>query len=301
ELSEQFVLSMAIVSFIVHLIFIFAVDLGLLGSGEQHELFISPIAAIYTPFSLILLYEVYLLVYYLPRSITTYIRKQYEIIMLIVIRRIFKDLSKLDLTKELFREGEYDQLIYDIVASLILFFLIFLFYRFSPKKKEKKKTIRTNVVKFVGFKKLISAVLVPIFVLLALYNFGTWSFEQVMPNHSDTRTFKDINDIFFDEFFTILIIVDVLLLLLSYLYSDQFHKVIRNSGFIISTILIRISFSTSGLVNLTLIISAVSFGILILLIHNAFERIRFEEQSAVLTKSEPEIGEHYLIISKEEE
>lgn len=275
EISERFVLTMAIASFLVHLIFIFLVDLGWLGSGAQHELFISPIAAIYTPFSLILLYEVYLLVYYLPRSITTYIRKQYEIIMLIVIRRIFKDLSKLDLTQELFQDGEYYQLVYDLIGSLLLFFLIYLFYRFSPRKKEKVPgEIKSNVAKFVQFKKLIAALLVPVFVLLACYNFGDWFYEMFYLPVEGARSFKDINDIFFDEFFTILIIVDVLLLLLSFFYSDEFHKVIRNSGFIISTILIRISFSTSGLVNLTLIISAVSFGILILLIHNAFDRIQ---------------------------
>ena len=66
-------------------------------------------------------------------------------------------------------------------------------------------------------------------------------------------------------------IVDVLLLLVSFFYSDTFHKIIRNSGFVISTILIKVSFSTDGIVNNALIIGAVLFGFLILLIHNKFE------------------------------
>ena len=70
----------------------------------------------------------------------------------------------------------------------------------------------------------------------------------------------------------ILIIVDVFLLLFSFFYTDQFHKVIRNSGFIISTILIRLSFSVDGLLNNCLIISSIAFGILILWIHNRFEK-----------------------------
>ena len=88
---------------------------------------------------------------------------------------------------------------------------------------------------------------------------------------NEVISFKNINNIFFDEFFTILIIVDVLLLLASFYYSDKFHKIIRNSGFVISTILIKISFSTEGLLNNALIIGAVMFGFIILLIHNKFE------------------------------
>lgn len=84
--------------------------------------------------------------------------------------------------------------------------------------------------------------------------------------------FKKINNIFFDEFFSILIIVDVLLLLFSFFYSDKFHKIIRNSGFVISTILIKVSFLSEGIVNNVLIISAVLFGYIILIIHNLYEK-----------------------------
>ena len=87
----------------------------------------------------------------------------------------------------------------------------------------------------------------------------------------EKTSFKDINNIFFDEFFTLLIVVDVILLLASFYYTDKFHKVIRNSGFIISTILIRLSFSVTGLLNIGLIIGAIVFGLLILMIHNKFE------------------------------
>ncbi|MFD0777147.1 hypothetical protein ACFQZF_15280 [Flavobacterium myungsuense] len=84
---------------------------------------------------------------------------------------------------------------------------------------------------------------------------------------------KDINKIFFDDFFTILILVDVLLLLFSFLHSDKFNKVIRNSGFIISTILIKLSFGTEGILNIVLIVAAIAFGVIILKIHNLYEKI----------------------------
>jgi hypothetical protein len=61
-------------------------------------------------------------------------------------------------------------------------------------------------------------------------------------------------------------------LLISFFHTDDFHKVIRNSGFLISTILIRISFSVEGIINNILIVSAILFGLSMLFIHNKFEK-----------------------------
>jgi hypothetical protein len=66
-------------------------------------------------------------------------------------------------------------------------------------------------------------------------------------------------------------------LLFSFFHTDEFHKVIRNSGFIISTILIRISFSVSGIINNVLIVAAILFGLSILFLHNKFEKNLAEE------------------------
>ena len=82
----------------------------------------------------------------------------------------------------------------------------------------------------------------------------------------------DVNSVFFDDFFTVLILVDVLLVLFSFAHTDKFNKVIRNSGFVISTILVKLSFSVKGLENVLLIIAAVGFGVIILWIHKLFEQ-----------------------------
>ena len=63
----------------------------------EARLLADPISAIYTPFSILLVYEAYLLIYYLRRSTTLYIAKQYEVIALILIRGLFKDMAVLDL------------------------------------------------------------------------------------------------------------------------------------------------------------------------------------------------------------
>lgn len=273
--SERVILSLAIVSFIIHLIIIFFVDFKIISTNISGDLLSNPIAAIYTPFSFILLYEVYLLIFYLPKSFTTYIGKQYEIITLIIIRRLFKDLSNLDLKNNWF-DIKYDlQFTYDLVTSIVMFFLIYLFYKLSKVKADsavvKANNDNVELSRFIKIKKAIALILVPLFLVLTFYSFSTWLlglFETTQTSNS----FNNINNVFFEQFFTVLIFADVLILLFSFFITDQFHKVIRNSGFIISTILIRISFSTTGVLNDILIVCAITFGLLIVIIHNQFEK-----------------------------
>ena len=90
EKSERVILWIALVSFVIHLLIIGLIHFNIITINEPSNLLKNPIAAIYTPFSFILVYEVYLLIYYLPKSTSTYISKQYEIIALIIIRRLFR-------------------------------------------------------------------------------------------------------------------------------------------------------------------------------------------------------------------
>lgn len=274
ERTERVILFVAITSYLIHLVLIFLVNQDFI--QIESKLFNNPIAAIYTPFSFILLYEVYLLVFYLPKSITTYIGKQYEIITLIVIRKIFKDISNLELTANWFQSSSDLKFSYDVATSLILFFLIYLFYQKNSKNQSLEVRLSDregeNINKFILLKKGIAVALLPILIALVFYTFFNWINDSISNYQNGIIAFEDVNKIFFDEFFTILIIIDVLLLLLSFFYSDEFHKIIRNSGFVISTILIKISFSVEGIVSNALIVGAVLFGYLILVIHDLYER-----------------------------
>ena len=272
--SEVVIVYIAIISFLMHLLLIGLVNLNVISVNDQSKLLTNPISAIYTPFSFILIYEVYLLLYYLPRSTSIYIGKQYEIISLIVIRRIFKDLSNLEFSTNWFSIKNDILFSGDLVAILIMFLLIFLFYKLvkdgSMSEIEVKKP---EILQFIDLKKAIATLLVPFFLILSIYSLGHWMYESFFSFSKIVTDIKDINKIFFDDFFTILILVDVLLLLFSFLHSDKFNKVIRNSGFIISTILIKLSFSTEGILNIVLIVTAIAFGVIILKIHNLYEKI----------------------------
>ena len=275
EKSEQAILWIALASFIIHLLIIGLIHFNIISFNEPSNLLNNPIAAIYTPFSFILVYEVYLLIYYLTKSTSTYISKQYEIIALIIIRRLFKDLSDLSLSSNWFSIKNDLQFTFDIAASVLLFYLIYLFHIQRTKvyrSLDQNKNHSLSISRFIKAKKCIATALVPILLIIAIYSFFNWSIGIFQPTQTSPISFKNINNIFFEQFFNILIIADVILLLISFFHTDAFHKVIRNSGFIISTILIRISFSVSGIISTILIVSAILFGLLMLVIHNKFEK-----------------------------
>lgn len=272
--TERAVLVLAIISYIAHLLLIVLANKGLIAT-DSHFL-INPISAIYTPFSFILIYEVYLLLFYLPKSTSFYLGKQYEIITLIVIRRIFKDLGSLELSSEWFQNDNDLQFTYDVITSLVLFLLIYVYYHKilgrSRPDLEDPTVIPNSAAPFILLKKGLALLMVPVLIGLAAYSLIAWLNLAMSDQLSGMTALSNLNNIFFDEFFTVLIVVDVLLLLASFFYSDRFHTIIRNSGFVLSTILIKISFSVPGILNNVLIIASVLFGLSMLYIHQLYER-----------------------------
>lgn len=271
---EKIFVTLSIASFIIHLLLIFLKHIDVLNFSDDN-LLTNPIAAIYTPFSFILVYEVFLVVYYLPRSISQYIRKQYEIITLIIVRRIFKDIANLEISTDWFNQ-KYDlQLTYDLISTLLLFFVIYLYTYYNTRNKSlniKKHKIE-NLDVFVKRKKTIALLLLPVLMFLAFSSLFRWIYIELINVDQVFFSIQDVNELFFNEFFTVLIMADVLLLLISLYKTDKFHEIFRNSGFIISTILIRLSFTADGLMNNILIVSSVVYGFLMLLLHIQFDKI----------------------------
>ena len=263
---ENLILILAGFGFIVHLLLIFLKELDLITVTDlNQELLNDPISAIYTPFSLILVYEVYLLLFYLPRSFTSCISKQFEIISLIVIRKIFKDIPLMDLNDNWIFSEHNIELIVDLLGFLILFFLIYLFNK-DTQKLPKKNITDPSLIRFISSKKIVSLSLLIVMSFMALKTLFEWVF-----NIYSNQTITQIDGLFFNKFFTLLILADVIILLISFRYTEEYSKLIRNTGFIISTILIRLSFSSSGYLTMILILTGVSFAYLILKIYNSIE------------------------------
>jgi len=268
RLFEKYIMFLAIGGFIIHLILIlFETQLAVEIFSGKTNLSSNPISALYTPFTFILVYEAFLLIYYLPRSFTTSVAKEYEIISLVLIRKIFKDIPNLDLDNNDLLNSNNIQLLYDLSAVIIIFYMIYLFkktWHDIPKKKSKK-----NLEKFISYKKLLSVFLLPTLIILCIYNFADW-FNSVF--YSTDPYSGNLDGVFFKDFFTILILVDVLILLLSLQYTERYSQLIRNTGFIISTILLRLSFGVEGLLSIVLLLLGVVFGLIILRIYKLAEK-----------------------------
>jgi len=266
---EKYILLLATGGFIIHLLLIYLNKYGYISFDFNNTLLLDPISALYTPFSFILVYEAYLLIFYLPNSFTVTVVKEYEIISLILIRKIFKDFPLVNLDVPYFSDENNVQLLYDLSGILVVFFLIFLFKTTAGRPKTIKPDVKLK--KFISQKKLISLLLVPTLLSLAAWSFYSWFNSAVLGNGE----IQNINYLFFVDFFTILILVDVFILLISFRYTERYSQLIRNTGFIISTILLRLSFAATGLVSVILIASGVLFGLIILSIFKRMEKFKY--------------------------
>ena len=266
KIFERLIIILALAGFLIHLGLIFAEKyLGFDVFISKTNLTSNPISALYTPFTFILIYEAFLLIYYLPRSFTTSVAKEFEIISLVIIRKIFKDIPELNLDSDsIINEGNL-LILYDLLGIIAIFYLIYLFkktWHNTPKRKSNKK-----LESFINYKKLISISLVPILFVLCFTNFYDWFVEVFIYKQFN----DDLNGVFFIDFFTVLILVDVLILLISFQYTERYSQLMRNTGFIISTILLRLSFSVTGLFSIILLVLGVAFGLVILKIYKLAE------------------------------
>ena len=266
KIFERLIIILALAGFLIHLGLIFAENyLGFDVFNSKTNLTSNPISALYTPFTFILIYEAFLLIYYLPRSFTTSVAKEFEIISLVIIRKIFKDIPELNLDSDsIINEGNL-LILYDLLGIIAIFYLIYLFkktWHNTPKRKSNKK-----LENFINYKKLISISLVPILFVLCFTNFYDWFVDVFVYKQFN----DDLNGVFFIDFFTVLILVDVLILLISFQYTERYSQLMRNTGFIISTILLRLSFSVTGLFSIILLVLGVAFGLVILKIYKLAE------------------------------
>jgi hypothetical protein len=260
--------TLAVLGFIIHLILIGLSSIAIIDLSS-YGLFDNPINSIYTPFSFILIYEIYLLVFYLPRSFTTSLLKQFEIISLILVRRVFADITKIDFTTVSMANKDLRSLFVDLLAVLVLALTILLFYKAKSKLEETPQDKFDLILekRFNNLKKYVSSALIIILGCISVVHLIDFLYSAFYGQHLFASIKNDLNSIFYKDFFTALILTDVLILLLSYSFFQDYFRLLRNTGFVIATILIRLSFGVEGILNIILILSSAAFGYAILLIY----------------------------------
>ena len=249
----------AIFGFLLHLLLCLFYQLGLINfSVETSGLFDSYLDALYTPFSIFLAYEVYELIRTIPDSFTNSIGKQFEIITLLVVRDILKRLSDIDASVTSTVDDSITILAVECLAFLILFGTA-LFFGSAQRETSLMTSDSEELEKFISQKKLLAILLLLVYILTAIYSLSTWTYNVFDGDGSTNRT------IFFLDFFTLLIMADILILLVSYHYITEFAHLARNTGFILSTVILRVAIASPGMSGAILFILAGCLGSAVLL------------------------------------
>ena len=262
DFSEEYIrkvaMVFAVVGFFVHIVVWALFETGNITiTGEASELVKSPLSTLYTPFSILLVYEVYQLIRTIPDSFSSSVGKQYEIATLLVVRDILKRLSEVENSEGWKISSDLGFLLVECAAFIVLLYTSLTYFRISSSS-EKSEQMSDNVAIFVEAKRGIANAMLLIFLAMAAYSFYTWVDSVQDGGGSVSRV------IFFLDFFTFLILADILILLISYWFYTDFGNLARNTGFVLSTVIIRVAISSEGISSMILFTLSGLLGIAIL-------------------------------------
>lgn len=288
EVIERTVVYLAAWGFLLHLALIFLTHtLRLLPFLDP---LIGPnyLAAIYTPFSLILCYEVLMLVLTIPASTTRALGTQFEIISLMTLRNVFKDLAHFESLNEIEHQIEpFVAVIIDMGGALLLFLLVAIFSRVTSRRTPHEQgweTSTPDLQQFIARKKIIALTLSLLFFALLVTSLVEWLFASYQVVAIGAPQPPTITTVVLTDLFSVLIFSDVLILILSLLLSDRYQLVFRNASFVVATIMLRVSLAAAKPFDVLIALGATLFGILVLLIYQYYVRI-------IVTKEPPRFAD----------
>ena len=250
-------INFAILVFLLHLLFCVLYDLSFIESSDLDSFIDSYLDALYTPFSIILAYEVYELIRAIPESFSNSIGKQFEVVTLLVVRDIFKNLADIGDADNVSIDADVAFIAMEAVAFVILFGTA-LYFRHQTSVAKKPSQQDESVRAFVQQKKHLACGLAVVYIFVALYSFTTWLTGVVDGDTGLSRT------VFFSDFFTWLIVSDIVILLASYRHITDFPQLARNTGFILSTVIIRVGIGIPGYTGAALFILSAALAACVL-------------------------------------
>jgi hypothetical protein len=227
--------------------------LGLLPASLSALIPRSHFSAIEMAFTVVLILEVISLIFTLPCSFSRSVGKQFELLALILLRNAFKELS--EFPEPLAFAGNEEailRILSDGFGALAIFALLGVYYLVQRKKQEETMT-SIDLFSFVAAKKGIALLLLVAFIFMGLRSIYLTLIDV---SHSD----------FLHDFYTLLILTDVLVVLISQCFQPGFYAVFRNSGFALSTVIIRIALAAPPYFNVLLGIAAALFAILLTIV-----------------------------------
>jgi hypothetical protein len=274
---KHFVVRASVAGFLVHLGLILAArcfpNLHLLAAMVGTN-FLSSIA---TPFNFILFYEVMTLIAALPTSTTRSIANQFEIVSLIFIRDVFKDLGSAN-QPDWVRHDPHAALSlgFDMASGLSMYLLATIFQHLAQRQVIMPKTpeLVAGREEFTAQKKVVAIALTLLLLALACYHLARFIGSIWHASVTGSAIFFESSSYFYNDLFTVMIFTDVLMLILSIVVSGRYEMVFRNAAFVASIIVIRFSLIQARPYGAIIALSAMVFGILTLAIFNYHSWVR---------------------------
>lgn len=248
--TRHIITSLLIGTFLVTLTLTELNRFGLLPEALGERLPANPFYSVKLAFTLLLVNELISLIFILPCSVSRAVGKQLEILCLIFLRNAFKELSYF--TEPIVLVGQLDAVLRigaNALGAVVIFVLLHLYYRQYVRRRDKASRGQ-RVYRFISVKKLVSMVLLLIFTSLGIYHLG------ILALHGEGIPF-------FAEIYTILVFSDVLLVLVANRFFPGFRDIFRNSGFAVSTLLMRLSLTAPDFLNVVIGIGAALFALLL--------------------------------------
>lgn len=242
--------------FVVALIVIEMSRRGWLPAALHHLVPTNHLSAVSAIFSLLLVIEVAGLVFALARSVADSLGKQFELLALILIREAFMQFGHAG--EPIVWRGvaaSIPHALADMAGALIVFALLVPYYRI-----QRHRAITAHggeQASFVCAKKIVSVVLLGTFVVLGV----SWLVRWLI---------GDAPEMFFPTFYTVLVLSDVLIVLISLRYTTTFDVVFRNAAFAAATILMRLALGAPPYVSVAVSTGAVLFALVTSMVYNAW-------------------------------
>ena len=262
--NQSLIGSVLVLSFLVSIAIIKMKRLDLLPDFASQYVTENIFFPIELAFSLLLIVEVVSLILTLSHSVAVSMGKQFEILALILLRKTFKDYSHLHkpITWDELYQGAIGEMALDSFGALLIFIGLLFIYKIQRHQAITRDSEEQE--RFILVKKQVALLLLLAFITLGL----VYAYKAI----AGKATF-----VFFEEFYTILIFSDILLVLVSLRYSYSFLVVFRNSGFAVATLVIRLGLSAPTPFNVLLGLAALAFVLGLSIAYNHFYQIQNEE------------------------
>ena len=244
------------IAFVVCSILSFMVRSNMINLGVFTDNFRNPFFSIEIVFTLLLITELFSLIFTLPRSVARSVGKQFELLSLIFLRDGFKEFSHIGANFEWESlQGPLTNMMVYAFGAITIFSILGLISKLQ--KRIKLTNTEDDQEQFIRLKKLLALLLLVAFAIVGFI---------------DVKTLFQTGDYLqsFKTFYTVLIFSDILIVLIALRYTLNYYKIFRYSAFVLSTILLRISLSAEPIYDVIIGVIATLFILVLTLAYNYF-------------------------------